>query len=88
MRIHQKNAQTANMLTRISGMFDLKGNPKNHVKYLVCMHESEASCVRERELRQKVNALENEEEKDKMYNEIFALQKRAREFRSAAKELV
>ncbi len=54
MKVHQKNPKTANMLTEISKMYDIKNNPLQHAKYLVALLYLEQLSARIFDLRQKL----------------------------------
>lgn len=88
MKVYQINPKTANMLTRISKMFDIKDDPERHGKYLIFMLMAEYYSAKIVELK---NALENvNEDKDisKIYKKIYEFQLKVVDFKKKSKEVL
>lgn len=74
MKVHQKNAKTANMLTRMSQMYDIKANPKRHAQYLVLCLKSEEINSQIEKMKEKFRAMAECDEKNQLYKNLVELQ--------------
>lgn len=88
MRIHQKNSQSANMLTSMSKMFDIKDDPEKHAQFLI-------NTLKVEELKEKVQAkkanfsiLEDGKEKDEAYKNLVELQNELTQYKNKVKGMI
>lgn len=88
LKVHQKNAQTANMLTRISQMYDIKGDPNRHGQYLIMLLRTEEIAMQISNLKAQFRALPEGEKKDSIFKTLNDLQKQQIEFKKKANELI
>lgn len=88
MKVHQKNAQTANMLTRISQMYDIKGDPERHGHYLLLLLRAEQISNQIKSLKAEFEKLPEGEQKDSAYKTLNDLQKQQIEFKQKANEMI
>lgn len=88
MKIHQKNAKTANMLTRISQMYDIKSKPEQHGKYLLLLLKVEEISSKIQTSKAELNNMPDGEDKDKAYVAINELVKAQKDLRNQANEMI
>ena len=88
MKVHQKNAQTANMLTRISKMFDIKNDPERHGKYLLLCLKAEEIAAQISALKLEFSKMPEGEAKDKAFETINELQKQQADFKMQANGMI
>lgn len=88
LKVHQKNPNSANLLTRISKMYDIKNDPKRHAEFLL-------NTLKIEELKASISAKttefknsSDEANKDLLYKEITKLQSQLNEFKNKVKGIV
>lgn len=88
LKIHQKNAKTANFLTSRSKMLDIKSDPIFHGQYLIARLRIENLSKQISDLKKSLNAQVDESKNNETYIEISNLTKEKNELQIKLKEMI
>lgn len=87
MKVHQKNSQAANMLTKISKMYDIKNDPELHGKFLLMSIQEKDISTQINSLRNEISSLKDDDKKNSIIKKIDELQRLQGDLKLKIKEL-
>lgn len=88
MRISQQNKQTANMLTKISAMFDFKDKPQQQCQFLLRGLKIHSLELQISQLKAQYAKMENGDEQNAAFQQIIQMQNSLNDIKSQVKELI
>lgn len=88
LKVHQKNPQSANMLTKISNMYDIIDEPIKHAEFLISTLKVEDLKEEIKQKKTKFSNMVDGKEKDLLYEEIMNLQTEQNKFKLKIKDMI